>query len=108
MIIIYTGQEFDMLFLSTVEYILTDGKPFDPLKSLSQPAVFNTALTRARSLVVAVGNPSTLMKAEEAMGSQLGCWKHFIARCKANGTYISASRDNIGIKRNRLTALDGM
>ncbi len=86
---IYTGQEFDVLFLSTVESIrIEDGKPFDPLKSLCQPAVFNTAITRARSLIVAVGNPCILLKTDEAMGSC--CWKKYIERCKTNGTYRDA------------------
>ena len=76
-----------MLLLSTVESTYSNGRPFDPLKSLCHPAVFNTAITRARSLVIAVGNPFTLTKSEEMLGSTFGCWKEFISRCKKNGTY---------------------
>ena len=93
-----------MLFLSTVESILSDGRPFDPLKSLCHPAVFNTAITRARSLVVAVGNPSTLINTEQAMGSPFQCWKRFISKCKAKGTFYSQAFEDTRSKQT----LDGM
>lgn len=82
-----SGQEFDVLFLSTVESISSDGKPFDPLKSFCDPSVFNTAMTRARSLIVAVGNPETLITAERAMGSSYECWHKYIQKCRMNHTY---------------------
>ena len=63
----------------------------DPVKSLCDQYVFNTVITRACSLVVAIGNPFRLMK-EEVMGGQLQgdakaihktrkCWQTFIFRC---------------------------
>ena len=91
---IYTypsGQEFQVLFLSTVECVLSSGKPFDPLKSLCHPAVFNTAITRAQSLVVAVGNPFTLRKAETTMENPKRCWKKFISICRNRKTYDESS-----------------
>ena len=91
---IYTypsGKEFQVLFLSTVECVLSSGKPFDPLKSLCHPAVFNTAITRAQSLVVAVGNPFTLMKAEATLGNSKYCWRTFISKCQKSKTYDERS-----------------
>ena len=64
----------------------------DPVKSLCDQYVFNTVITRACSLVVAIGNPLRLMKIEE-MGSQCDqdvdlsagkkkkCWQTFIFHC---------------------------
>ena len=96
-----TGQEFDVLFLSTVESVLSDGRPFDPLKSLCHPAVFNTAITRARSLVIAVGNPNILIKCEKSMGSKFKCWEEFITRCKAKGTYDEDTVDGLVALANK-------
>ena len=75
------------MFLSTVECVRSSGEPFDPLKSLCHPAVFNTAITRAQSLVVAVGNPFTLRKAETTMENPKRCWKKFISICQNSKTY---------------------
>ena len=49
--------------------------------------IFNTALTRARYLVVAVGNPLHLLDKEENLAKSdpenkcFPCWKEFIRRC---------------------------
>ena len=49
--------------------------------------VFNTALTRAQYLVVAVGNPLTVLEKEEIMckrypeNKNYQCWKEYIRRC---------------------------
>ena len=68
------------------------GATRDPVKSLCDQYVFNTVITRACSLVVAIGNPFRLMKIEE-MGSQCDqdvdlsagkrkkCWQTFIFHC---------------------------
>ena len=64
----------------------------DPVKSMCDQYVFNTVITRACSLVVAIGNPFRLMKIEamggrgDAMTSQrsagkVKCWQTFIFRC---------------------------
>ena len=74
-----------------MECVLSSGKPFDTLKSLCHPAVFNTAITRAQSLVVAVGNPFTLMKAEATLGSSTYCWRQFISTCQNSKTYDESS-----------------
>ena len=108
-IIIYTyptGLEFQVLFLSTMECVLSSGKPFAPLKSLCHPAVFNTAITRAQSLVVAVGNPFTLIKAEATLGNpNYNCWKNFISICKISKTYDDKSY--LEYPGSRVSKMDG-
>ncbi|CAI8034252.1 Probable helicase with zinc finger domain [Geodia barretti] len=84
------GQEFRALFISTSEPTTPDGETRDATKSISDPAVFITAITRARSLVVAVGNPFMLLRREEHMVKKYGdrghCWSHFLKACIDNGT----------------------
>ena len=63
----------------------------DPVKSLCDQFVFNTVITRACSLVVAIGNPFRLMKIEEmgshdqdvdlSAGKRKKCWQTFIFHC---------------------------
>ena len=63
----------------------------DPVKSLCDQYVFNTVITRACSLVVAIGNPFRLMKIEEmgshdqdvdlSAGKKKKCWQTFIFHC---------------------------
>ena len=54
-------------------------------KTISDPYVFNTAITRSQALVVAVGNPFLLLKREEHMVKKFGerarCWSQYIKRC---------------------------
>ena len=77
--------------MSTIESLEPSGRPFDVLKSLCHPAVFNTAITRSRSLVVAVGNPLMLMLAEATMDEPKWCWREFIHRCLHNKTFVIPS-----------------
>ena len=55
--------------------------PHDPTKSLCNPHVFNTVVSRSRALVVAVGDPLLLLKTEEVMGSEERCWKGYLKCC---------------------------
>ena len=64
------------------------GKTFDELKSVCHPAIFNTVITRSKSLVVAVGNPLALMMSEATMDEPKWCWREFITRCMINKTFI--------------------
>ena len=59
------------------------GKSYDPVKSLCDQYVFNTVITRACSLVVAIGNPFRLMKIEEQAqtGDSKSCWLPYLYRC---------------------------
>ncbi|XP_019856644.1 PREDICTED: uncharacterized protein LOC109585133 [Amphimedon queenslandica] len=87
------GQEYRMLFMSTVESLESNGRPFDPLKSFCNPALFNTAITRSKSLVVAVGNPLVLLLSEATMDNLKWCWREFISRCLRNETFKSTPSD---------------
>ncbi|MCG8626784.1 MAG: hypothetical protein MJE68_32880 [Proteobacteria bacterium] len=79
--------------MSTWEPLKPDGSPeIDSSKSLCDPHVFNTAITRAESLVVAVGNPISLLKTEKYMlrdpnYKEIGkCWSNFLKHCIKNET----------------------
>ena len=61
------GQEFQAVFMSTTEPIDKDGNTCNPTKSPCDRYVFNTVLTRAKSLVVAVGSPLVLLNTEAHM-----------------------------------------
>ena len=76
--------------MSTVESLEPTGRPFDPLKSFCNPALFNTAITRSKSLVVAVGNPLVLLLSEATMDNLKWCWREFISRCLQNETFNKA------------------
>ena len=80
----FIGTEYRALFISTNECI-TDGVCANPIKSICDRYVFNTALTRAKSLVVCCGNPFKLLKIQSLMEKKYGnagkCWSEYIKRC---------------------------
>lgn len=91
----YTGTEYKALFVSTTEPVTndTEGCPTisDPTKSLSNPYVFNTAISRACTLVIAFGNPFLLLKIEKYMEKEYGnhktkCWSYYLKHCLEKGT----------------------
>ncbi len=85
-------MEFRALFLSTTEPVDTAGNTTNPTKSLCDPYVFNTVLTRSKSLVVAAGSPLALLGIEEHMVKKYGrkarCWSSYLRICLENGTFI--------------------
>jgi hypothetical protein len=92
MALIPLGKEYCALVMSTSEPLKENGSPsLDPSKSLSNPYVFNTASTRAESLVVGVGNPFLLLKIEKHMVEQYGakanCWSRYLKHCIENDTF---------------------
>ena len=76
--------------MSTAEEVHDDGSTRNPTRSLCDPYVFNTAVTRAKSLVVAVGNPFFLLKMEQQVvrlhGKRGNCWSTFLKNCIEKGT----------------------
>ena len=66
-------------------------------KSLVTPRIFNTVLSRSRFLVVAVGNPFTLLESEKLVAEQRNCWEEFIKAClfKAEGYSMTFAATNM-------------
>ena len=81
----YTGTEYQAVFISTNECITEEGDSANPIISICDRYVFNTALTRAKSLVVCIGNPFKLLKIESHMKVKYGeagrCWSEYLKRC---------------------------
>ena len=96
------GREFEAIFISTVEALDPSGCSLNPTKSLCSPSVFNTVITRARSLVVAIGNPYVLMSTEKKMPDKdKQCWAHYLHRCFETETVKAGE----GIKSESLQEL---
>lgn len=89
------GQEFQAVFLSTTEPVDAHGNTTNPTKSPCDRYVFNTVLTRARSLVVVVGSPLILLKTEAHMvklyGNKGKCWSVYLKKCLEKNTFIIPS-----------------
>ena len=90
--IIPPGNEYLALFLSTTEPTQEDGSTCNPTKSICDPFVFNTVISRARVAVVSVGNPFTLLRKESHMVRKYGdrgkCWSNYIKLCLSNRTLV--------------------
>ena len=80
-----------MVILSTSEPTNADGSARDLTKSICNPFVFNTVISRARSLIICVGNPYVLLRKEQHMVRQYGekakCWSNFLKLCFENRTF---------------------
>ena len=109
----YTGQEFQAVFINTTEPVGCDGNTINPTKSPCDPFIFNTVLTRSKSLVVAVGSPEALLQTEKHMvqfyGEKARCWSNYMRVCLEKGTFIVPREvENNSVKReaflNRLTS----
>ncbi len=87
----YIGTEFQAVFLSTTEPVDDDGNTTNPTKSPCDPYVFNTVLTRSKSLVVAVGSPVALLRIEDHMvkkyGKKARCWSTYMKLCLDKNTF---------------------
>ena len=81
-----------MLYISTCEPTYSNGETRNPTKSICDPYVFNTAITRARSLIVSFGNPYLLLSIEEHMNRTYKgggcCWSQYLLTCMQRGTLI--------------------
>lgn len=93
--LITIGQEFQAVFLSTTEPTDARGNTTNPTKSPCDRYVFNTVLTRARSLVVVVGSPLILLKTEAHVvrlyGNKGKCWSVYLKKCLESNTFIIPS-----------------
>ena len=78
--------------MSTTEPVDETGNTTNPTKSPCDRYVFNTVLTRAKSLVVVVGSPLALLRIEEHMiklyGRKGKCWSLYLKHCIENKTLV--------------------
>ena len=93
------GQEFQALFMSTAEPVDESGNTTNPTKSPCDPFIFNTVLTRAKSLVVVTGCPYALLDIEDHMvkiyGEKGKCWSNYMETCSENGAFIGYKSPSI-------------
>ena len=83
------GKEFRAVFMSTAEPVNAQGKTTNPTKSPCDRYVFNTVLTRSKSLVLVVGSPYALLRTEQHMTGEQGmCWNLYMRFCMENGTFV--------------------
>lgn len=77
----FQGQERLVMFITTVRSnpSLVGGDVHHHLGFLKNPKRFNVALTRAKALMVIVGNPYTL--------SEDACWNRILEFCLSKGAY---------------------
>ncbi len=81
------GKEYRAVIISTSEPTQANGLPLSMTDSICIPQVFNTVVSRARSLVIVVGNPLTLLVKEKCiLGNSGGFWKSYLKLCLQNGT----------------------
>ena len=88
---------------------LKDGENKEYLtKSLFNKFVFNTAITRAKSLVVAVGKPLELLDFEDKhlnAEDEIKCWHEYLHLCLVRHTVKNLSQPQINEEViKRLTA----
>ena len=68
---------------------------------MCDPFVFNTVITRTKSLVVSVGNPFTLLKMERGMPKK--CWSEYLKLCCIHQSLVtSESVQNVDMKLDML------
>ena len=80
-VLLFVGREYRAIFVCTSEPVDREGKTANPTKSICDKFVFNTVITRAQSLVVAVGNPYRLFKIEDQCPNGRGCWREYVRHC---------------------------
>lgn len=100
------GHEFDAVFVCTSDYKDESGLISNKTKSLVTPRIFNTVMSRSRSLIVAVGNPFTLIESEKTMAEGKCCWKEFIKRClsKRSGYLMTFKESSGGVEIEKALA----
>ena len=94
-----------MLYISTCEPTYQNGETRNPTKSTCDLFVFNTAITRARSLIVAFGNPYLLMAIEKHMHIKYNgghCWSQYIKMCLLQNTFLIPDSVANDSHKNRL------
>ena len=90
------GHEFQAIFLSLFELVEDDKMNVSYIKSLFNPYVFNTVITKAKFYVVAIGSPEEVRKFEldtlshpDRGGNTTKCWHEYLKLCEKQGTLSS-------------------
>lgn len=76
---LFQGQEKEIIILSTVRNKIFNHGNEDHIGFLSNQKRFNVALTRAKALLIVVGNPEILQIDEH--------WRYFLDFCLRNNAY---------------------
>lgn len=91
------GYEFKAIFLSLCDSFI-DGKVFHGTKSLCNPLVFNTAITRAKAKVVAIGDPFKLLEYESTKSPYaIKPWKEYLRLCIEQKTITCSDLDKLKV-----------
>jgi superfamily I DNA and/or RNA helicase len=81
----FQGQEFNVIILSTVrsnkKYLASDIKY--TMGFISSPRRLNVSITRAKALMIIVGNPQLLYVDR--------CWRSVIKYCTDKGSFVGSS-----------------
>ncbi|KAM4795733.1 putative helicase MOV-10 [Rhinophrynus dorsalis] len=95
----FQGQERKVILVSTVRST-NDYVKFDEdfsLGFLKNPKRFNVAITRAKSLLIMVGNPAILSKDSN--------WSRFLQHCQEKGGYTGFKYENTGLDEDKIAEL---
>ena len=99
------GREYRAIFVSTTEATDRNGFCKNPTKSMTDPFVFNTVITRAKSLVVCIGNPYFLCHLEEKMKPGNKCWSTYINHCLDCETFVCLNSNFGQIEKDKLQSI---
>ena len=94
--------------MCTAEPVNQDYSPSDPVKSMCDRYMFNTIITRPKSLIVAIGNPFRLCKVEKKMLKESpACWSEYMYQCWEGDSFLlsAALREDLGACKNQLDKL---
>ncbi|XP_058807141.1 putative helicase MOV-10 [Phymastichus coffea] len=90
---LFQGQERDVIIMSTVRSKTFVHEGIEHVGFLSSPKRFNVAITRAKQLLVVIGNPNVLQIDNN--------WRYLIKFCIANNSCIGATVDLKNFKNKK-------
>lgn len=82
------GHEYKAVIICAYEPLEADGSSTDSTKTLVQPGIFNTVVSRSKQQVIVVGNPFRLLDLEKRMNTNPKCWNEYIKLCLENDTML--------------------
>lgn len=84
----FIGHEYKTVIICAYEPLEADGTSTDSTKTLVQPGIFNTVVSRSKQQVIVVGNPFRLLDLEKRMNTNPKCWNEYIKLCLENDTML--------------------